>query len=378
MSIKPSNLIQFARLFFRKKSEPPRDVDCNEYIIGVTPDTKPESFKFKLISNKDIASYISDNPTPSNGTDPINKIIKTIHNKTVDDFIQEEMSNFSDWHTHPNKDVLDTITSAKINSWINDKQDAFGYIPEDENDLGQPNGIAIVDNRTQIIQSQIPDNLGKDNVKVYDSVTDFEAATSPDVYPGVLAIVKHDLSNPEAVDAMLCIGFDETNTTKPIWRKINLYGIDLDGNELKWSNIINTEDIQLNELKDAVDKRHAHNASLFTLNLFHTDRTGEHLMFDGYYFMEKFPEKLHYYNNEIIRNETDETIQYVQLEENNPFGVNAKEDTIYEVYYYGMLLPQSAYTLDKVNNRFVFELEPNEYVHIYFKDVSQDLTHIYK
>lgn len=258
-----------------------------------------------------------------------------IDGKTIEEFINDLKSDFK-VHEHANKDVLDTITNEKVQSW-DSKQDAIGYVPEDLAKKGVAEGYASLDNTGKIPLEQLP-AITKETLVVEDSNAK-NALTVDQVYPGLQCLVLDDDSaKPDEQSVLyICVKITGTEIT---WAAIAK--LDPDNVTISWDNIIGRPSSSVQDIDDAVAKKHKHD-NINTLNKIGVD-SEDRLTYNG--TVVAFSDNpIGVLRSCVITASSDN--QTVFMLTDPSYNFDKDKDNIIAVYYSGLRVPDSNYDFSK-------------------------------
>lgn len=259
-----------------------------------------------------------------------------IDGKTVDEFIESLKTDFKS-HEHANKDVLDTITQEKLDSW-NAKQDAIGFTPEDASKKGVADGYASLDGTGKIPLTQLP-AITKETMVVPDTAAK-DAITADKAYPGLQCLVlDDDAAKPNEQSVLyICVKVEGAAIT---WAPIAK--LDQSNVTIEWDNIQNKPNSSVGDIDDAVAKKHEH-SNIATLNKFATDQ--DKLTYDGK-AVSFSDEPIGVLKSFVLRSDTNGKIQFALNDPSTQF--NKDSDRILAVYYSGLRIPDASYEFSKDN-----------------------------
>lgn len=257
-----------------------------------------------------------------------------IDGKTIDEFIESLKTEFKA-HEHANKDVLDTITQEKLDSW-NAKQDTIGFTPEDASKNGVADGYVSLDSTGKIPLTQLP-AIAKETMVVPDTAAK-SAITADKAYPGLQCLVlDDDAAKPDEQSVLyICVKVEGAAITWAPIAKLNQSNV-----TIEWSNIQNKPNSSVSDIDDAVAKKHEHD-NIATLNKFATDH--DKLTYDGK-AVSFSDEPIGVLKSFVLTSDTNGKIQFALNDPSTQF--NRLSDRILAVYYNGLRIPDTSYEFNK-------------------------------
>lgn len=156
--------------------------------------------------------------------------------------------------THPASIIVTTpemrfVTDYQIQTW-NAKQDQLGYIPENIQNRGIPNGYASLDGSGYVPVTQIPPSVR--SVTVVQNIAERNAIQTK--FDGLRVFVVDqydDTGNHESVEYIW-------SSSQSTWIRVSqTYSV-----ELTWTNITGKPQSTPQQIDDQVSKRHTHNSTI--------------------------------------------------------------------------------------------------------------------
>lgn len=263
-----------------------------------------------------------------------------IDGKTITEFIESLRVPFQS-HVHPNKAVLDGITSDHITTW-NNKQNALGFTPEDSAQKGVADGYASLDSTGKIPTTQLP-SIAKESV-VVNSLDERDAIPNP--YPGLQCLVIDvDAVTPDE-QTTLYVCKNVTNAGLPTQSVEWVVAALINSNAnlvLDWQNIHGKPTSTPGQIDTAVGKIHQHN-NVNVLNKFGINLQGK-LMYDNVPIVVSDSGLGELQNINLIA-PADSTGTFTI---HGTSGFDKDKDKILAMFYHGIRLTESEYSYEQAN-----------------------------